>query len=421
MGKKDGKGRKKRNKFYYFFFGIVILYLLVKFIPVVMSTTIETDIVKFGNIQVVHQLNCYVIRNEKVVKSNHEGSIKYFVQDGEKVEKGYKITEIYKDTVDQTTRKKLEIINQRIESLNENKENLFEHDVQKLERDINKLIHDLKEYKEKEEFIKVEELKKELNNKLEKKRIIAGDKSFAGKNLEALKQEQQQLEMKLNHAIVTVVSPESGMISYYIDGYEEILNPMNMVAIQFEELKQRRSQVMDLRREKVISGQPLFKVVDNNVWYLVAWVEKDLVSSYKAGKKVTIKFPKDQITGEIFKVIENDENGMIIFKMDEFIEDFHRIRNIQAEAIVVNYEGLKIHNDSIIERDGKKGVFVVDVSRFARFKPIKVIGYDDAYTIIQNNIFYEKEGEDVKAVETVKLYDEVLRNASRIKEGQFVY
>lgn len=386
-----------------------------------MSTTIETEIAKFGSIEVNYPINGYLVRNERLIKSNSEGSIKYFVQDGEKVEKGYKVAEIFRDTIDSATRKKLEVINQRIESLNENKENLFDWDVNKLDQEIHTIIEEMKEYREKGELLKFDDLKKELTAKLEKKRIIYGDKSFAGKNLEALKQEQQLLETKISSAVTAMISPETGVISYFVDGYETILNPVNMGAIQYEELKKQKAQITDLRTEKTILGQPAFKIVDNSIWYLITWIDKDHLSNFKAGKNVSLKFPQGTIGGQIYKVIENDKNGMIIFKMDEYIEDFHKIRNIDIEVTAINKEGLKIHNDCIVEKDGKKGVYVLDVSRFARFKPIKIIEQEEEYAIVQSNVFYEKEGEDVKTIETIKLYDEIVRNGAKIKEGQLVY
>jgi putative membrane fusion protein len=421
LKKKQGKKRKRQNKLYYFFFGIVILYFLVKLAPVALSTTIETEIAKYGSIQVNYPINGYIVRNEKLIKSESEGNIKYFVQDGEKVEKGYKVAEIYRDTIDSATRKKLEVINQRIESLNENKENLFDRDVNKLDQEIHIIIEEMKAYREKGELLKIEELKKELNSKVEKKRIIHGDKSFAGKNLDALKQEQQMLESKITSAITTMTSTETGVISYFIDGYEMILNPLNMGAVDYQELKKQKSQTTDLRAEKTILGQPIYKIVDNSQWYLIAWIDKENLSDFKAGKNVGLKFPQGTINGQIYKIIENDENGMIIFKIDEYVEDYHKIRNIDIEVTAVNHEGLKIYNDCIVEKDGIKGVYVLDVSRFARFKPIKIVGQQEEFAIVQSNVFYEKHGEDVKTVETIKLYDEIVRHGTRIKEGQLVY
>ncbi len=413
--------RKRKNKLGYFFFGALLLYLCIHFIPIIFSLSDNTSIAKYGNIKITENLDCYIIRNEKLIRSNTEGNIQYFVPEGKKVNKGYKVCEISRGNIDDATRKKLEIINQRIENLNIDKDNLFQNDIQKLNKEINGIIQDIKRNKEKGEFQKVYALEKELKNKLEKKNIITGDKSFAKKNLEVLKEEQKQLAQKINNAVMRITSPESGIISYHIDGYETIINPRNMATIQPKSLKKIDKRMTDLKTTKVINNQPLFKIIDNNLWYIITWIEPDWAEYYKLGKIATFKFPNGQIKGKICKTIKNKEEYMVIFQMDEYVKDFLSARKMNLDVTVLDYEGLKVYRDSVVTKDGQEGVYVLDINRYAKFKPIKIIGYDKQYAIIQNNIFYQKDGEDIKAISTVRLYDEVVRNAKKIKEGQKVY
>lgn len=418
MTKKKHNKRKRKSKLRHFFFGIILCYLIIKFMPMLISFSNETSVAEYGNIQITDQLNCYIIRNEKLIESKFEGNIQYFVQEGEKVEKDYKVAEIYKADIDRSTRKKLEVVNQRIESIKENENSLFQSDVNKIDEGINKIINDIKVYKEKGELLKIDQLKKELNNKLEKKRIITGDKSFAGKNLETLELEQENLEDKINSAICWMKSPASGIISYNIDGYETLLTPKNMPTIELENLKRIGSEVTDLRVEKAIKNQPLFKIVDNNVWYMITWIDREKLESYKVGRRVIFKFPQREVKGKVYQIIENAKNNMVIFQVNQYVENFYSMRNIDLEVIPVNYEGLKIYKDSIVEVDGKKGVYVLDVNRYARFKPVKIKGYDDEYAIIQSNVFYDQNGERIS---TVKLYDEIVRKGSKVEAGKRIY
>jgi hypothetical protein len=57
------------------------------------------------------------------------------------------------------------------------------------------------------------------------------------------------------------------------------------------------------------------------------------------------------------------------------------------------------------------------------FKEVSIVGYNDHddFVIIKSNFFYKKENEEIKTVKTVKLYDEVVRNGDRIREGQIIY
>ncbi len=421
MYKKKYKRRKKNNLFKYFFFSIVLCYLLIKLISVSSSSCNATEIAKYGKIQIIHNLECYVIRNEKLIKSNLEGNTKYFVKEGEKVEKGYKILEIARSNVSEDVKNRLEVVNQKLETLQQNNGELFENDIEKLKGEIYSIIEDIRCSQAKGDLLKVSQLEKELKKKLDKKKVISGDKSFTGKNLDTLKGEQEELTKRINAAVSGICSPISGIISYNVDGYESVFNPKNMSMIELEKMKKLDIKLTDLRGNKTIKNQPLFKIVDDNLWYMVAGLDDKMFDHYKEGQKVTFKFNDEQIGGKVCKIIENKNENMIIFELDEYAPYFYKLRKKNLDVIVVNYEGLKIYKDSIVKRNGKEGVYVLDVNRKACFKPIKVIGCDDEYAVIKNTVFYEEDGDDVKTIPTVKLYDEVVRKATNVKEGQVVY
>lgn len=419
LAKKHYKRKEKKLKI--FFFTLIGLYLLIKLIPIVVYSGNDTYVVKYGKVQIVHNLDCYIIRNEQLIHSNTEGNIKYFVKEGEKVKKDYNLAEIHKNTVDDDTKKKLEAINERIKNLSVNKNHLFQNDSKKLDEEIQNIIKDLREYNENGDLLRVEEYTKQLKNKLEKKRMIVGDKSFSGKNLNTLKSEKEKLEKKISQGMIQIKCPISGIASFQVDGYESILNPRNMATLKLEELEKIDENSTNLKTNKVIPTQPLLKIVDNNKWYIVTWIDSKLSENYGVGKNVTFKFPKGEIQGKIYKVLENKGKYMVIFQMDQYIDNFSSMRNMKVDVVVVNYEGLKIYKDSIVQRNGQKGVYVLDINRYAKFKPIEVIGYDDKYAIVKNNIFYEENGSQMKAIPTINLYDEIVRNAEKTKEGQWIY
>ena len=389
-------------------------------VPMVSSSSNDTSIIQYGSINVVHKLDCYIIRSEKVITSNMEGNIKYLVQQGEKVEKGYKVVELSKDIVDETTRNKLEVIKQRIENLNDNSSLLFQDDVNKLDGEINLTIESIKEYMAKDDLFRVKTLKNELNNKLEKKRIIAGDKSLSGKNIEALKVEQELLEKKINNSMGWVHSPDAGVVSYFIDGYENLLAPQNIHALEWDKLLSIDKEPSDCRLNKVIQGQPIFKIIDSHKWFMIAQLTHEESEYYKLGRAVTFKFSSGDIRGSILKLQENENYDLVIFELSEYTDNHISLRKVNIDVEVVNYEGLKLNNDSIIEKDGKQGVFVLDINRQACFKPIQIIGKDGEYTIVRSNVFYENEGDQIKSIETIKIYDEVVRKAEKVKDGQIV-
>lgn len=377
---------------------------------------------QYGNLQVIDSVDGYIIRDEKIIKANYEGEIKYFAEDGQKVENGYKVLEIQKDKVEDETRKKLEIINQRINNLENEK--FFKTDIDKLNKEINNIIEEIQENSKNNNVEKVIELKKQLKIKLDKKNIIAGDKSFYNKNIDMLKKEQEQLKTRIDNDIQIMKSPVSGLISYYSDGLEDIFTINNMAAIDLEKVKDVKYHPTNLRESKnAIINQPLYKVVNNTTWYVAVEVDNKQIENYKEGRRVKIKISDSQVEGKIYRIIKNEDEFIVITKINQYMEEFYKIRQVKAEISVIDYEGLKIPKDSLLKKDGIVGVYVLDINRYAVFKEVSIVGYNDHddFVIIKSNFFYKKENEEIKTVKTVKLYDEVVRNGDRIREGQIIY
>lgn len=413
--------KKKQRLYRTLFFSVVILYFIYKLIFGLLIKEPDTQIVEFGELSTEKEYECLIVRNERIVKSPSEGIIKYYVEEGEKVEKNYKVSEIYTSDVSDEDREQLKKLNSRIEDIQSSKGDLFKIDVDRLNIEINNIVDELRSARIQDDFTKLSDLKIKLESKIDKKRRVSGDKSFSGANLDRLQGEKNKLETRIKNSILQINSPESGIISYYIDGYEEILTPQNLANIKYEFIKGIESNSDKLRYDKVIFNQSIFKITDNTAWYVVIITDFEDANSFEIGKKVSVDILESRITGKITDKIQDDTKSFIIVRTNQYVSGFNNIRKANFKVIREHREGLKIHRDSVVERDGEMGVFLLSVNRKAIFRPIKVLGYDDDYVIVEINYFEVKEGDSSKRVRTVKLYDEVLRYGKKYKEGDIVY
>jgi len=74
--------------------------------------------------------------------------------------------------------------------------------------------------------------------------------------------------------------------------------------------------------------------------------------------------------------------------------------------IASNTSGIMLETDSIVEEDGRKGVYVVDKLGNYIFTPVQILDQEGNVTVVEKNYFYDAEG---RAVETVQNYMEILR------------
>ena len=112
----------------------------------------------------------------------------------------------------------------------------------------------------------------------------------------------------------------------------------------------------------------------------------------------------------------------MVINFNSFFHDHYDKRIVDVELVKSRHEGLKVPIKSISEKDGIKGVYIKDISGIIKFRPIEILGKNEEYAIIssgdKNNNINIKGSDEV--VKTVKLFDEILLNNGKIKEGQIV-
>ena len=204
-------------------------------------------------------------------------------------------------------------------------------------------------------------------------------------------------------------APISGLFSLTIDGYEDYLVPDKMTKVRKDVVKHLSYNSADLERKSVIKGEPLYKVTWDDYWYILCWVDDETAETYSEGKRVTLELPAGDVEAEIKHIIkeEDSKDYRVIFYINSYYEALAESRCEEISIVTSDNEGLLIDNKCIIEKDGYKGVYVVDKNGDYNFTRIKVVAYNDKESVIEDVTFYDEEGNQVY---TVDVYDEVLKN-----------
>ena len=203
---------------------------------------------------------------------------------------------------------------------------------------------------------------------------------------------------------------ENGVVSYYIDGLENVLTPDKMASLKEKDVESASTDVASTRRKETVKGDPLYKMVDNTNWYVVFWVGEDDIVKYKKDAPVYLELPKGEIKGKTKEILDNGDSWFVILQFNRYYEDMPRIRKINTSVITAKYEGLVIANKSITAKGGKTGVFVKDINGEYDFTPVSVITSNGEYSLVESSFYYEDTKKGSVKVPTVNAYDEILNN-----------
>lgn len=372
----------------------------------------STFMVEQGKIYQEETSTGYIIREETIVKGeNYKNGMSQIKTEGERVAKGDAIFRYYSKGEDSLV-KKIEELDKKIDEVMNNKDNVLSNgDIKVLENQIAEKIDS--SYNE-SDLQKIKEYKKEINTYITKKAKIAGKLSPAGSYLKKLIDERSSYENSLNSGTEYLKSPVSGVVSYRVDGFEELLTIKDFGSISkefLESLNLKTGQIIATNNE---SG----KVINNYECYISVILNSEYAKQAEVGKSVKLRLPgENEVNADIEYVNTQDEDNYVItFRIEKCVEQLINYRKISLSVIWWSESGRKIPNTAIqYEEKGENKVAYVIRTR-AGYKDkiwIKELRTNGKYTIVDNYTSQELEelgfaSEEIKSRKKISLYDEIL-------------
>ena len=108
----------------------------------------------------------------------------------------------------------------QIQQIMQNEQGAFSSDIKLLESQIEKELNSVYEVNN---IQKIQEYKRNINTYITKKAKISGDLSPSGSYLKQLLSQREELENNLNSDSEYINAPESGIVSYRVDGLEDYI------------------------------------------------------------------------------------------------------------------------------------------------------------------------------------------------------
>ena len=391
-----------------FFIAIFCIYKAVMFI----KNPTDTFTVKQGEIYQTEKAIGYIIREETIIKgSNYKNGIEQIKTEGERVAKGEAIFRYY-SSGEENLINKIKDLDTKIDEAISKEDNLVSGDIRTLEKQIESQVISLRNETSIQTITKV---KKEILNNIVKKAKIAGELSPSGSYLNKLISERSSYENKLNEGSETLNAPISGTVSYKVDGYENVLTPND-----FSKITSKLLNNLNLKTGQIVAdSKESAKIINNFECYIACVLDSKQAQEAEIGMKIKLKLSNNkEVTSEIEYISKENDNIVIIFKIDEQVQEMISYRKISFDIIWWSDNGKKIPNTAL----GKEQKGDNEVSYIIRTRNgyqdkilVKVLRQNDKYAIVDNYTSSElKElgysSEEIKQRITLTLYDEILKN-----------
>ena len=382
---------------------------------------IRTEMIRMGTLEELINTEGCIIRDEEILSSPFEGKCIPKVTEGEKVAANFVVATILSNSSQKLLDDLAKLDLRIIEAQNEKVKNddIFSEDVIKIDNEISKKVKLMVGAINSNSLAKITPLKSELNGLIQKKASIIGGTSTADVFLNSLRKDKENLQEKIRSNTREVVSKVPGIISYYVDGYEELLNPNGIKSMEtrdFDIIKEKKA-IKAPGSHSVEVGKPFAKVIKGIDCYIIAVLDKDKAKLLEEENYVKIRI--NDISRVIdarvhYKSEEMDGKHLVAIRFDKGISDTTQMRLINIDIIMNHRFGLKVPLTSLMEFDEEemKASIVLVKANYASIRNVKVLGKDEHYAVI--------ESFDNKSENSVSLYDTFVLNPQNIQKGQLI-
>lgn len=396
------KKRKRKNGHLimpFIIFAIVALYLIGQLGTLLSKRSdINVETVAYGTIDTPEVYTGLILRDEYVVESSRAGQPYYQYSQGDYVPKGAVVC-IVKDT-DSTDKleAKLNKIDKDILESQKARTDLsaFSEDISRLEDNVTRTVDSYAGRTMKSDFSYIYTMKSQVESFMEQRNEI-----WMTENVDSLSQlteEKNVYEQQLAKSQSSLTAEAAGVLCLSYDGLEDTLSPEMAAEVTEKQIGSSKTQYISKAKD-VQKGDPLFKIVESNQWYIVAYLPNAEAAAWKEKDSYTLQVMTEEETYSIAAQVESLEVGekktKVVFSSYEYMEEFMEDRTVSFSLENAVVEGLKIPNSAIVEKSllqiprtcvteslGSSGVLLVSGEE-SKFVELTILTSDEDYIYIE--------------------------------------
>lgn len=306
-------------------FGVIFIYVVVCVIMYFQTSRIVRYEVKEGSLAANNIYRGVIIRDETVMYNQAAGYIDYCAREGERVAANALVY-----IVDETGK-----LSQELEELGMGENTLSNRELSEFRSEIIDFVHGF----DSSYYSNTYDIKYSLKNTVLK---------LANTNMLQSIGAVGTNGNTVNYAY----APMTGIVSYWVDGYES-LQPQDVTAAVFEGETKTYEKKQMLSNTLMALEDPVYKLSTSENWSLVIPIEAVRGAKLQEEGFVKVKFLKNQYEswGEVKLLSNADGNTYLQLSFTNSMITFVGDRFLDVELILEDEKGLKIPNSAIVQKE----------------------------------------------------------------------
>lgn len=339
----------------------------------------ESAVVADGSLQFDITLNAVIVRDEEVITTGSYEKVNYLVPDLQRVEADTAVADVYRWGYNENVMNDVIDVQNRIEQY-ELEHGSVTQDLLSLNAQISEAAAAIREIAAGGEGdMAAAEL--HLNSLMDQKWELLSDNTSRDTQLEALYAQEQQLMDRVNSWREVSTAPKAGVVSYYYDGYESVINAGNLRNVNAAVIDALLAGTLQVAQEEE-EARPLYRLVDNFSWYMVVHPPSRVLefANDNVFSVTFMDFPDRAFEGRVIGNISEGDTYLYVLEFSEDIGPFVNVRRTTA-TLRADFEGLLVPQQALTEVNGTQGVEVLE-NNVRTFVPVDVRIIKDGQAVI---------------------------------------
>jgi len=358
--KPNPRNRPPRNLSLTFVLAIIFIFIAANIVRSVYdyltTVPIGTETVKMGSIDVPKIVTGIIVRDERVYFSPADGVVSYAASEFDRLKKGSLVCSVDNAGELEKLLGELGQVDERMKKMQDQRQgfSLADENSRRINAQIKNTIDGRIFSMVASNVRSVYSLKDSVTQSIDTRNqmILTEDAGSVRDFAEA----RLLVQEEISRNTAPVYAMESGILCEVIDGLEEVITVNGMSSLTKEQTLMRVDYDRLAPARDVSAGDPIFKIVASNVWYVAACIPSDQIAGFAEGAARTIFIekggaftPVDMEVESISRVVGGTDS-LVVFKCTRNMIDFLGMRSVRLKTSDSVVTGLKIPNTAITEK-----------------------------------------------------------------------
>ena len=375
--------RRIRIKARFWFFLASLLMILFLILRPYLPIPKGTAVIMTATSSESHRFDAVVIREESVFSSDTVARVEYRAQENSMVEAGDIIAYLYATGYSESLLTKLESTRENIQAYHKVLlENIIDNQLAMLDDIVNMMATEFREILMKRSDGNFHTTVRKLETAMVNRQEYMRQHKREDTKLTKLYEEENSRLSNIASWRTAATAPSSGIVSFYLDGYEGDLKVDSLSSLSIAQVKSVLAGA-NLENSAAIRSDGIYRLVNQNRWYFAViedaskWTPITDTTYY-----VQMEGCEDIVnTASVVRVQKEGDTVMALFQVNEPMGSLIYKRTGKAN-LSVTITGLSVEMKALSEQNGQLGVWLYDVPD-GTFVPVEVLSSDGKYAVIK--------------------------------------